>query len=338
MEKESTSFWTEIKKFEDILAKDPHSYCFAPLSELYRKLGLLDDAISIAKRGIEEHPEYIGGFMAVGRALFEKGVMGEAKTALEKVAKATPENLMAQKILSQIYLAEGNMAAAERALLLLLTFNPEDTESRLSLEVLSRQSIVPEEKETCRNRAAGQFPCEQADFQFSDTPVAGETLERFAEEAPASHHDETQVQEFTCGELDETPEQKGPNEDNQAAPLATITLAQLFESQGYFGRALEIYQDIVNKEPNNQELKDRIQVLQCRLEEENAQSDSSYGEMVHLYPGTMSVDTKAENALTDEKADLRLKQERCPDDNLIETLEFFLDSVRRRKECRQEIL
>ncbi|MDD2337157.1 MAG: tetratricopeptide repeat protein, partial [Geobacteraceae bacterium] len=138
MEKESTSFWADIKKYEDILAKDSRSYCFAPLSELYRKLGLLDDAVSVAKKGIETHPEYIGGFMVLGRALFEKGNRDDAKASLEKVVLATPENLIAQRILSQIYQEEGNLLDAERALRLLVTFNPEDTESSIALEVLQR--------------------------------------------------------------------------------------------------------------------------------------------------------------------------------------------------------
>ena len=142
MDKNSTSFWADIKKFEDILAKDPNSYCFAPLSELYRKLGLLDDAIGVAQRGTDVHPEYVGGYMALGRAYYEKGVREKSKEALERVARATPENLLAQKILFQIYYDEGNTPAAERALQLLVTFNPEDVESRLMLESI-RKSVAP---------------------------------------------------------------------------------------------------------------------------------------------------------------------------------------------------
>ena len=92
----------------------------------------------LLKKGIEIHPEYIGGFMVLGRALFEQGNRDEARASLEKVALATPENLIAQKILSQIYQEEGNLVAAERALQHLVTFNPEDTESALSLEALQR--------------------------------------------------------------------------------------------------------------------------------------------------------------------------------------------------------
>ncbi len=163
MEKDSTSFWADIKKYEDVLAKDSRSYCFAPLSELYRKLGLLDDAVSVAKKGIETHPEYIGGFMVLGRALFEQGKRDEARASLEKVVLATPENLIAQRILSQIYQEEGNLIDAERALQLLVTFNPEDTESSLALEALQRSMQAPKDYEPLSSPALNVTEVEDAE-------------------------------------------------------------------------------------------------------------------------------------------------------------------------------
>ena len=128
MEQEGPSFWADIKKFEDTLEKDPNSHCFAPLSELYRKVGMVDDAINIAKRGCELHPEYVGGYMALGRAFFEKGMNAECRQALEKVVRVTPDNLLAQKILGQIYIDAGDVAAAEKSLKTILAQNPDDTE------------------------------------------------------------------------------------------------------------------------------------------------------------------------------------------------------------------
>ena len=134
MEQEGPSFWLDIKKYEDTLARDPNSYCFAPLSELYRKLGLLDDAINVAKRGCEIHPDYVGGHMALGRALFEKGMKEESRMALEKVIRVTPDNLLAQRVLSQIYIDAGNTVAAEKSLKVILSQNPDDLESKILLE------------------------------------------------------------------------------------------------------------------------------------------------------------------------------------------------------------
>jgi tetratricopeptide (TPR) repeat protein len=137
MEQQDSSFWADIKKYEDTLERDPNSYCFAPLSELYRKLGMVDDAINVAKRGCENHPEYIGGYMALGRAYFEKGMNAEARDALERVVRVTPDNLLAQRILSKIYMDAGEVEAAEGSLKTILSQNPDDSESKILLDSLA---------------------------------------------------------------------------------------------------------------------------------------------------------------------------------------------------------
>ncbi len=38
MQQDNSSFWTDIKTFEEQLAKSPDSYCFARLSEVYLKV------------------------------------------------------------------------------------------------------------------------------------------------------------------------------------------------------------------------------------------------------------------------------------------------------------
>ena len=147
MENEATSFWAEIKKYEDTLARDPASYCFAPLAEVYRKVGLLDDAINVAKKGCEIHPEYVGGYMALGRAYLEKGLKNEGRQALEKVIGITPDNLLALKLLSKFYVEEGEKTEAEKVLLLILEQAPEDEESRTLLATINNKLSHAEQVE-----------------------------------------------------------------------------------------------------------------------------------------------------------------------------------------------
>lgn len=48
---DSASFWTDIKNLEEQLAKSPDSFCFARLSDVYLKVGLVDDALHVARQG-----------------------------------------------------------------------------------------------------------------------------------------------------------------------------------------------------------------------------------------------------------------------------------------------
>jgi len=47
-----------IEKYQIQLEKDPKSQVFAPLSEAYRKMGLLEEAFRIAVRGVQFNPQF----------------------------------------------------------------------------------------------------------------------------------------------------------------------------------------------------------------------------------------------------------------------------------------
>jgi len=137
MVEEALSFWTEIQRFEDMLAADPRSLSFAPLAELYRRLGLLDDAISVAQKGCQVHPEYPGGFFALGSACLAKGLKDQARVALERVVQLSPENLQAQRLLGQLYVEAGENRLAQKALGQVLRHDPEDSETALLLRSIA---------------------------------------------------------------------------------------------------------------------------------------------------------------------------------------------------------
>ncbi len=319
MEKESTSFWADIKKFEEILAKDPQSYCFAPLSELYRKLGLLDDALSVAKRGAEIHPEYIGGQIALGRAYFDKGLNPEAKLSLEKVAKATPENLLAQKLLYRIYRDEGDTPAAEKALSLLVAFNPEDLESREALEALRRSPVAREaEAAASEDAAAGlQVVCatEQHETAAEQPWDHAVDVEDPAEAGLPLEPD------FCIDEwLDDTEEDMAESSDD-AVPMPTATLAELYVSQGFYAQALGVYEELARQEPANADITARI----CALNEHVLQSGEALQQ--DSAPMADAGGTGAETGIGSAGM--------CRDETgLIRELEQWLHSIRGRKECR----
>ena len=308
MERDATSFRAEIKKYEDTLAREPGSYCFAPLAELYRKLGRLDDAVTVARRGCELHPGYVGGFMALGRAYLEKGMKEEGRVALEKVIAITPDNLLARKLLSRIYVEQGDLAAADGALRLILAQNPDDPESRALLDSL-KGTLPPQPR--AETVTAGEYGGGDEEFfaefgiETADSPAAGEigledaelieelTDEEFPEEddfivspaiidVPAGH------EEF-IGE--------GKN------PLSTVTLAELYVSQGFLKRALTIYRELLDADPDNADLKRRLYDLKTAIDEDAASARSS------LLAG--------DGAAAGER--------------VVETLERWLDTIRRRR-------
>ncbi len=125
-----------LKKYQE----DPTSRIFAPLAEAYRKAGLLDEAIEIAREGLRVHPNFVGGRVALARALFEKKQYEEVVNELSIVVREVPDNLVAQRLLAESSLMLGRLSDALGAFKMLLYFNPGDIETGRVVQELEAQA------------------------------------------------------------------------------------------------------------------------------------------------------------------------------------------------------
>jgi len=132
-----------LKKYQE----DPTSRVFAPLAEAYRKSGLIDEAVEIAREGLRVHPNFIGGRVALARALFDKGAYEEVVLELTPVIREVPDNLVAQKLIAESCLMLGQTTEALGAYKMLLYFSPQDPEvakmvSELESQAYSQGALV----------------------------------------------------------------------------------------------------------------------------------------------------------------------------------------------------
>lgn len=125
-----------LKKYQD----DPTSRVFAPLAEAYRKAGMADEAIEIAKEGLKIHPRFMGGRVALARALFDKRLYSEVVEELSPIVQDIPDNLVAQRLLAESCLILGRVAEALDAYKMLLYFSPQDTETAQIVQELEAQA------------------------------------------------------------------------------------------------------------------------------------------------------------------------------------------------------
>lgn len=327
---DSSSFWSDIKKFEDTLAKDPASYCFAPLAEMYRKTGLLEDAISTAQKGTALHPEYVGGYMALGRAYLDKGLTAEALEALQRVVSFTPENMLAQKLLCQIYNDSGDNVLLRKTLAALVLLNPADTESRILLESLDRVSGFE----------SGQS--EGADFQVElipeDEAAAGlEELDPLDEPAEILELcPDVAEDSFLSAEIAyDAPEEDSGTEEYSSPGIHTATIAELYVAQGHLDQALDMYRELLEHAPANQEYRARISELEELIsgkETTEALRNDPWdsGDIFSLLPPVTSDDSATE---LDVFASVTAEHEEHDNESLTK-LQGWLDTIRRARECR----
>lgn len=128
--------YTYLKKYQE----DPTSRVFAPLAEAYRKSGLVDEAIEIAREGLRVHPHFTGGKVALARALFDKKLYEDVLETLKEVVRDTPDNLIAQRLAAESCLILGRTAEALDSFKMLLYFSPEDREISKMVKELEEQA------------------------------------------------------------------------------------------------------------------------------------------------------------------------------------------------------
>jgi predicted Zn-dependent protease len=332
MQQESASFWADIKACEEQLAANPHSFCFARLAEIYLKVGLVDDALHVARQGVARHPSYVAGQRALALACHARGLTEECRVALERVTTAVPEDLDAQKMLGRLYVEAGNDGAAVGALRTALEFHAGDVESRVELEAIERSAAV---KAAEAGAVASPPVHDVMDAGFvpfdEDMDDEGEVIEEvevldideadLIEEEPAA---------IVLPEADLSPAQASQD------PFFTSTLAELYVQQGFASKALDIYRTILAADPANSVIQARIAELEAggavpeEPQQEGAPSDAGEAFREPLFSES-PVHEAVSGAASAVVAGVPPRGEA---DGAVAVLEGWLENIGRMKACR----
>ena len=323
MKKKDASFWSEIKSLDERLAREPDSFCFARLSEVYLKVGLVSDALHTARHGVARHPGYLAGQRALAMACNASDLRDECRVILERLTAAMPEDVEAQKVLASLYVEAGDAAAAIRTYSTVLDFRPEDVQSKTQLKAL-QQDGLPEPAVT------------PAPLVESAAEVAGVA----AEESAVAPVEDEEILDLTEADIvyDDELEEEEPAasvaelaEPDHHDPLSTQTLAELYEQQGFIAKALDIYRTILADDPANSRIQAKIDQLeqQSAPPVEVADEAEAGADVAEQSPPVAFVDMSAPLASQD-LSPLAHKEA----DNVLGTLDGWLENIRRIKACR----
>ena len=135
----------ELDRYVKIYQENPDSRVFAPLADLYRRLGRLDEAELVCRDGISRHPYYAGGRVALAHVLLDMGRLNEALAEADHVVTYYPDNLLARKILVRVLGCIGQVDRARRELKALESMAPamaNDPEMERALQGPSSQRFL----------------------------------------------------------------------------------------------------------------------------------------------------------------------------------------------------
>jgi tetratricopeptide (TPR) repeat protein len=208
--------------------------------------GQFGKAIEVLQQGLKKFPKMVSARVMLGEIYHTSGDLALARVELEQVIKTAPDNFAAYRRLAKVYQDLGDKHAAAKACESVLQANPKDREMKDLLEELLAEPGGEKPKDG--DKAA---PSKKA--KAKDAPVSAERpdtvrLEKspVEEQAPPVPADEG-ISLAMEGSAEET--------DSE-------TLAELYLTQGHREKGLEVYRRLVEKDPDNMKLHERIMALE----------------------------------------------------------------------------
>ncbi len=135
---------SRIDELRRRLERDPGSRLFAQLAEQLRKEGDVEEAIGVARAGLEKHPAYPSARLTLGRALLDSGDAAAARAELETAVRDAPDNILASRLLGEALETLGDLDAAAKQLRATLVIAPGDAQIHSRIEAIEAHLAKPE--------------------------------------------------------------------------------------------------------------------------------------------------------------------------------------------------
>lgn len=246
--KQSGTMQTDHRDLDELFGRykaAPQSHVFAPLADACRKAGLLEEALEICARGVGAHPRYASGYVVQGKCLYDAGRSKDAQAAFHRVLQLDPKNLVALKYLGILHAERGDNAGAREYFEHILALDPDNREIHSRIEdVEIAAAPAPQASVRAELATAESLPSIDAGDELEETDeeiaVLPDVEDESFEGEPITLRDES----VTSDEI------------------ATMTLADIYASQGYTSRALKIYREVQKHQPGNTELASKIEALE----------------------------------------------------------------------------
>jgi len=276
----------------DAYEKNPDSRVFAPLAETYRKLGMVEDALSILKKGLKHHPRYITALTTLGQCYLDQGRLDLAYQTLFPLVEENRENVLMQKLFAKICDEKGFLEEALETYKYLLYLNPKD--SKIAEKVYELEKEFEEDRGEsidCVEAIGSENEdlWRQVDFGSADA-VTKESLEEL---------DEVIQQSLQASQSELGPETSsakvvsmGQPETKAEDPIISHTLVDLYCEQKQYDMAKDILEKIIMLNPKDKRSVKKLKEIELLM------PDTSEGRvnLMNLYDSTISRERQVSKA------------------------------------------
>jgi tetratricopeptide (TPR) repeat protein len=279
-----------IEKLLKKLEKEPNPLVYLQLAEEYRREGLFQEALKTCQDGLQRHPNYWSARVSMGRIHYELGDPEKAREELEKVIKAVPDNLLANKLLGDIYRESGKYEDALKRYNLVQMLTPADAEVAASIRkiehLMQSEAVqappeiptVPVQVPIPEPESPASIPSSEEEPGFFSAPT--EILERTDPPTPSflemKNAEEEKIENEKTRSIvldlarsytqpqqgeDEAIELQEDSDSEDVGELNTQTLADIYIQQGLPDKAVKVYQKLLLRDPGNSEIIQKLKEL-----------------------------------------------------------------------------
>lgn len=261
---------SKIKKLQGLYwsTADPDGTAFVCLADAYRKVGDAREALRILRDGLQRHPGLSSGHVVRGWIHAERGDAPEAEAAFRAALAVDSRNIAALRGLGDMLALRGELTEALEVFRALLPLDPLDEElPRRIAGVEAALEVGPSEVEAGLPDSAA----ETTQPPWDDPEGVAEELDWAA---AALQTDQSRAWESgpRAGGPGARPGHPHPEE---GAPhrgpllddaLITRTMGEIFARQGLLDQAEEVFRRLTAREPENLELRHRLDELRALRE------------------------------------------------------------------------
>lgn len=242
--------------------RDPSGRGFAPLADALRRAGRLDEAAALVDEGLAVLPDFCAGHLVAAWVHRDRGDTEGAQVALREVLRLDPLNVLALRHLARFREDAGDDGEAGDLMARAAGVDGGAGEYVDSELLVTGSTTTPPEVDVPDGPGgSGGAEGSLADAEPGEVGEAEGAETRFpaSDEAPAGDLPDANPDWFVDSWGDGEEEAEEPPFPGEG--VHTRTMAELYASQGLLDRAVEVYQDLVDLDPGNDELTARLAEL-----------------------------------------------------------------------------
>lgn len=258
-----------VKRFK----ADPDGRTFLPISDILRNYNLFDESLEILVSGVQRHPKFTVARVVLAREYFNKGLILDSWNALDESETSLTENVLAQKLKFRLAILLGYESALRAIIRHLQSRNFIDEQINRLINEFEVSGI-----EYARKSLLQSLERQNIKILLPRETLEQEKLieENFSDIVLSEQHDSTipnWVGGYQVLKLDEiffgeNSSELGQEVRSEGLELDSVTLAEIYEQQNHFNKALSMYRRLLRLNPNNNNLKRKIAELAVKTNEQ----------------------------------------------------------------------